>query len=116
MRKLSILFFALLIFAACKSSKKGAWVDSDKKEFSKSCEAEIQKLKDSPNGKTVAAMVGNLDEFAKKSCDCSLQKLEQAYESPKDAQKDNAGITKIGQECGKDVMLELMKNKAKENN
>ena len=100
---------AMALMGSCKSSKKGAWTDGDKKSFTKGCESEINKLKDSPDGKTIQSVGVNIEEFAKKSCDCALKKVEAAYESPKDAEKDKSGLTNIGSECGRDVMMQLMK-------
>jgi len=100
---------SIALMGSCKSSKKGAWQEGDKKEFAKSCEDEINKLKDTPNGKTIQSAGVNIEEFAKKSCDCAIKKVEAAYDNPKEASKDNGGLTKIGGDCGKDVMMELMK-------
>jgi hypothetical protein len=100
---------SMALMGSCKSSKKGAWVEGDKKAFAKTCEDEINKLKDSPNGKTIQAAGVNIEEFAKKSCDCAVKKVEAAYEGPKDAAKDNSGLTSIGSDCGREVMMQLMK-------
>ena len=90
-------------------SRKGKWSEKDRKSFVKGCENEINKLKDSPDGKTIQSVGVNIEEFAKKSCDCAFKKVEAAYHSPKDAEKDKSGLTNIGSECGGDVMIELMK-------
>jgi len=91
------------------ASKKGTWTASDKSAFSKACEDEIMKLKDTPDGKTIQGAGVNLEEFAKKSCDCAIEKVEKGYESPSDADKDTPGMTKIGEGCGREVMTALMK-------
>lgn len=110
MKKIVFLFVLMAVFASCKTSKKGAWSESDKKAFREGCEGEIQRLKDSPDGKTIAALV-SLEEFGKKSCDCALKKIEQEYENPNEAKKNDAGVDKIAQKCGEDVMIELMSKK-----
>ncbi|KOY87500.1 hypothetical protein AD998_16375 [bacterium 336/3] len=90
-------------------SKKGGWNEQEKKKFVESCEAEIMALKDTPDGKTIQSMGVNIEEFAKKSCDCAIKKVEQNYENVTEASKDTEGLTKIGSECGGAVMKELMK-------
>jgi hypothetical protein len=110
MKKIALLIVLLAFFASCKTSKKGAWVEKDKKAFIEGCEGEIKKMKDTPDGKTVAALV-NLEEFGKKSCECALKKIEESYKNPTQAEKDKEGTDKIAQKCGADIMLELMNQK-----
>jgi hypothetical protein len=100
---------SLALVASCKSSKKGAWLDKDKSEFTKACEKEISTMKDSEDGKLIQSLGVNLDDFGKKSCDCALKKIEQNYDSPKEADKDSKGIDKIVKECSEDVMEQLKK-------
>ena len=90
-------------------SRKGAWSAEDKKKFISSCEGEIIALKDTPDGKTIQSVGVNIEEFAKKSCDCAFKKVEQNYENALEATNDTEGLTKIGSECGGAVMKELMK-------
>ncbi|KOY87501.1 hypothetical protein AD998_16380 [bacterium 336/3] len=136
MKKLTYFLFAcLIIVQACKSkenkesssssstekkedvkssepeSKKGYWTTAHEEEFKKACEGEIMSLKDSPDGKTIQAAGVDIDEFAKKSCSCALDKVEKNYENIIDANKDIKGINEIGESCGKEVMIELMKKK-----
>lgn len=135
MKKLTyFLFVSLMIIQACKSkenkensnssststekkeekkeeasSKKGYWTADHEQEFIKDCEGEIMRLKDTPDGKKIQAVGVNIEEFAQKSCKCALDKVENAYEDINEAEKDSKGITKIGEGCGRDVMMELMK-------
>lgn len=138
MKKLTYFLFAcLIIVQACKSkenkessnssssstekkeekkeseetSKKGYWTTAHEEEFKKACEGEIMSLKDSPDGKKIQAVGVDIDEFAKKSCSCALDKVEKNYENIIDANKDIKGINGIGESCGKEVMVELMKKK-----
>ncbi|KOY87502.1 hypothetical protein AD998_16385 [bacterium 336/3] len=90
-------------------SRRGKWSEKDRKAFTKGCEDEINKLKDTPNGKTIQGAGVNIEEFAQKACDCAMKKVEQKYQDPKEANKDNEGLTNIGSDCGRDVMIELMK-------
>jgi len=81
----------------------------EKEIFAKACRDEIMKLKDSHDGRTIQEAGVNLEEFAFKSCDCAIKKVEKKYENPSDADKDLDGMTKISEECGRDMMMELMK-------
>jgi hypothetical protein len=92
-----------------ETSKKGDWSKEEKKKFIESCEMEIKALKDTPDGKTIQSVGVNIEEFAQKSCDCALKKVEQNYENATEASKDSEGLSKIGSECGGAVMKELMK-------
>jgi len=100
---------SMALMGSCKSSKKGAWTDTDKKAFNKGCVDEIVKMKDTPNGKTIQSVGVNIEEFAQKSCDCAIKKVEAAYDNPTSAGKDSQGLNTIGGDCGKDVMMQLMK-------
>ncbi|MCU0439702.1 MAG: hypothetical protein MUC49_17570 [Raineya sp.] len=98
-----------LMMGSCKSSKKGAWTDGDKKTFTKLCEESFAKEKGSANMKTIESVGVKIEEFTKKSCDCLLSKAEQQYDNVKAADKDASGITKIAGDCGGQVIQELMK-------
>jgi hypothetical protein len=90
-------------------SKKGYWTTAHEQDFLKSCEAQIMALKDTKDGQTIQAVGINIEEFGKKSCSCALEKVEKNYENIIDANKDLSGINKIGEECGEEVMKEMMK-------
>jgi|GEM_PF-3970429 hypothetical protein len=57
MKKVAMFLVLMAFFASCKTSKKGAWSESDKKAFRDGCEGEIQNLKNTPDGKTISALV-----------------------------------------------------------
>lgn len=90
-------------------SRRGKWSEKDKKAFTETCVDEIVKMKDTPNGKTIQSVGVNIEEFAKKSCDCAFKKVEAAYDNPTNAGKDSQGLNTIGGDCGRDVIMELMK-------
>ncbi|KOY87503.1 hypothetical protein AD998_16390 [bacterium 336/3] len=100
---------SMALMGSCKSSKKGAWTDGDKKSFTKDCEAEIVKVKDTPDGKTIESMGVKIEDLAQKACDCAIKKIESNYENLKEADKDSKGTKAIGTECGAEAMKELMK-------
>jgi|JI81BgreenRNA_FD_contig_91_240767_length_2019_multi_5_in_0_out_0_2 hypothetical protein len=90
-------------------SRRKKWSEKDKKAFTKGCVDEIVKMKDTPNGKTIQSVGVNIEEFAQKACDCAIKKVEATYDNPTSAGKDSQGLNTIGGDCGRDVMMELMK-------
>ena len=91
---LSILFVAIIALAtvACgPKSKKGAWVDADKKAFKDAMIAEFKK--------------DNTDEaLATKIADCAVAKIEAEFEDMVEANKAEAKLGEIGAKCAKEFM------------
>lgn len=101
-----IILPALLIaglFASCsEKSKKGAWIAADKDNY-------ISECKKAANGEKIEEMDdATFQKFVDGVCDCTFKKLEAQYENPVEADKDLAGVTKIGEECGMEVAMSLM--------
>jgi hypothetical protein len=78
-----------LVIASCGGSEKGAWSDEDK-ELAR---AEV-------NTVDLSFLGDKKDKFV----DCYLKKVEQNYESFDAANADEAGCTKLVEECTKEIM------------
>jgi len=104
MKYLIILIIPILSLIACgPKSKKGAWIDEDKKKFSDSCNIKV----DAKLGKT-AKLLG-LD--TQKMCDCMTKKMEAEYDNYEtmNAQKGEEA-KKHAEEIMTPCVQEAMKN------
>ncbi|MCS6795334.1 MAG: hypothetical protein RMJ97_04405 [Raineya sp.] len=111
MKKIVIFFVALVFSVGCKKeSKKGSWLENDKKDFLKNCTGKFKMMKDTKEGEVLSALA-NLEELGNKSCECALKKFEQTYDNPSQAKQDDAGASEILKKCGEEAMKELMKVK-----
>jgi hypothetical protein len=83
-----------LMFAyGCSGSTKGNWTDEDKAQMRKEFNKERAELDQ---------MLGK--ETTDKWLDCALEKMENKYENPAEADKDIKGAEQIGADCMKDIM------------
>jgi hypothetical protein len=83
-----------LLFAfGCSSSTKGNWSDEDKAEMRKEFNSERAEL-DQILGKE------NTDKWL----ECALEKMENKYENPGDAEKHVKAAEQIGADCVKEIM------------
>ncbi len=86
----SLSLFTVLLLSACDPSKKGAWSEARKKEFTDAC---------------VGAMKGEQDkiklEDGKEICSCAMKKLEAGY-APVDVPEKEA--EKAGADCAREVL------------
>jgi len=102
---LSALLIATVMVSCAPKSKKGAWIDADKEKFT----TEFNK---GAEGQEVPGLTEEqFKTFTKDLCDCAMKKAEANYENFDEANKDNAGMEKIGTECGTELapkMLEMM--------
>jgi len=78
-----------LVLVSCGGSEKGAWSDDDK-ELAR---AEVSTVD-----------LSFLGDKKDKYIDCYLNKVEQNYESFDAANGDEAGCTKLAEECAKEIM------------
>ena len=76
MKRISFVFFAAIIIAACNNSN--GWSAKDKNDLINSCT------------QTATASMG--EEKARAYCTCMQQKLEVKYPNPKDAEKVTAEL------------------------
>jgi len=80
-----------LMFLACGSkSKKGAWVDSDKKQFNDICLGN-DKIKE-------------LGEPGRELCDCMIKKAEAQFDNFDQCNQDETADEKIAMECADEVV------------
>jgi hypothetical protein len=97
LKKILLQFCFLFIFSAliisCETSEKGKWTSKDKETARNDMEKEF--LKFSAEGDEFFSIKENRDHIL----DCCLGKLEQNYSSYLDADKDEKGCEKIGEEC-----------------
>jgi hypothetical protein len=80
-----------LIFVACGSgSKKGAWTDSDKKQFNDICLGN-DKIKE-------------LGEPGKELCECMIKKAEVQFDNFDQCNSDETADEKIAMDCADEVI------------
>jgi hypothetical protein len=113
MKKYTVLAILVVLISACKSepskSQKGAWTTDEKKQIEKVCSNDMKKHKESGGAKPFEEIGIKFDDFAQKACDCFIQKVESKYNNIAESEKDAAGLEKIAGECGKELVLKLMK-------
>ena len=91
--KICFLFIFSALLISCETSEKGKWSAKDKENARNDLENEFLKL--SGEGNEFFSIKENRDHLI----DCTLGKLEQNYSSYSDADKDEKGCEKIGEEC-----------------
>ena len=80
-----------LTFVACgPKSKKGAWVDSDKKQFNDICLGD-DKIKE-------------LGEPGRELCECMIKKAEVQFDDFKQCNQDETADEKIAIDCADEVV------------
>jgi hypothetical protein len=87
-----VVSLSMVFFACGGGSKKGAWQDSDKKEFSNAC---IDRVKD-------------LEAFNEQQrinfCDCVVKKAEQQFEDLEECGSNGAADEQIGKDCAVEIL------------
>lgn len=93
MLKICFLFIFSSLLISCESSEIGKWTASDKEKARNEMEKEL--LASTGEGSEFFAIKENRNQFL----ECALGKLEQNYSSYSDANQDEKGCEKIGEEC-----------------
>jgi len=88
MKKMILALCIISLISSCERSRKGHWTDSDKNKFNNECQKELRSVIDDKS-------------IRKRFCDCTLEKVEDKYDSYNDLDKrgtEEAG-EKLGREC-----------------
>jgi len=91
---------ALFFLSACGGSEKGNWSDSEKEQVRKELTAERGAL-DSTLGKAETDLW----------IECTMTKIEAAYENYAAASSDEKGVEKIGETCAIEVLTDSSSKK-----
>ncbi|HXA02477.1 MAG TPA: hypothetical protein VNW99_10850 [Cytophagaceae bacterium] len=86
----SVLSLSLMFVACGPKSKKGAWIDSDKKKFNDICLGD-EKIKE-------------LGEPGKELCECMIKKAEMQFDDFAQCDSDETADEKIATDCADEVV------------